>query len=95
MCSAGRGIDPRADAGANNPTGAVDEVAIEAGTMVRILFHHGEITPGCAVPGLTGRDRTIGCDFVADHQVGALLRERDANAHVVRSGLPEHRLIYL
>src|SRR6266545_4397206 len=95
MCSAGGGIDPSADPCANNTTGAVDEVAIKTGTMVWILFHHGEITPGCAVPGLTGRDRTIGCDFVADHQIGALLRERDANAHVVRRRLFEHRLIYL
>ena len=95
MCSAGRGIDLGADAGANNPTGAVDEVAIKAGTMVWILFHHGEITPWCAVPGLTGRDRTIGCDLLTYHQIGALFGKRDANVHVVRRCLSKHRLIYL
>jgi len=95
MCSAGSGIDLGADAGANNPTGAVDEVAVDAGTMVRILFENGKMTGGCAVSGFAGRDRTIGCDLLADHQIGALLGKRDANAHVVRRCLFEHRLIYL
>jgi len=67
MCSAGGGIDVGADAGANNPTGTVDEVAVDAGTMVRVLFENGEMTAGCAVPGLAGRDGTIGHDLLADH----------------------------
>ena len=87
MCSAGRGIDLGADAGANSPTGAVDEVAIDAGTMVRILFENGEITAGCAVPGLAGRDRTVGHDLLADHQIGALLGKGDNNVDVVRRRL--------
>src|SRR6516164_2198532 len=95
MCSAWRRIGLRADAGANNPTRAVHEVAIDAGTMIRIFFKNGETTGGCAVPGLAGRDRTIGCDLLADHQIGALPGNRDANVHVVRRGLFEHRLIYL
>ena len=95
MCSARRGINLGADAGANNPTGAVDEVAVDGGTMVWILFENREITAGCAVPGLAGRDRTIRHDLLADHQVGALLGKRDDNVHVVRRCLPEQRLIYL
>ena len=95
MRSAGRGIGLGADAGANNPTRAIDEVAIDAGTMIRIFFKNGEMTGGCAVPGLAGRDRTICCDLLADHQVGALPGNGDANMHVVRRRLFEHRLIYL
>src|SRR5947207_15256330 len=95
MCSAGLGIDLGADAGANNPTRSIDEVAIDAGTMVRILFENGEMTAGCAVPGFTGRDWTIGHDFLADHQIGALLGNRDNNVNVVRSRLLKQRLIYL
>jgi len=83
MCSARCGIGLSADACANNPTRSIDEVTIDAGTMVRILFHNGEITAGCAVPGLAGRDRTIGHDFLADHQIGALLGKRDNNVDVV------------
>src|SRR4029453_3439425 len=95
MCSARRGINVGADAGTNDPARAVDEVAIYTGTMVRILFHNGEITAGCAVPGLAGRDRTIRHDLLADHQVGALLGKRDDNVNVVRRCLPEQGLIYL
>ncbi len=95
MCSAGGGIDLGADAGANNPTRAVNEVAIDAGTMVRVLFENGEMTGGRAVPGLAGRDRTIGHDLLADHQIGALLGKRDNNVHVVRRRLLKQRLIYL
>ena len=95
MCSARRGINLGADAGANSPTGAVNEVAIDAGTMVRILFHNGEITAGCAVPGLAGRDRTVGHDLLADHQIGALLGKRNNNVDVVRRRLSKQRLIYL
>ena len=83
MCSARRGIDLRADAGANNPTGAVDEVTIDTRTMLPIFFENREITAGCAVPGLAGRDRAIGHDSLADHQVGALLCKGDNNVHVV------------
>ena len=95
MCSAGRGIDLGADAGANNPTRSIDEVAIDAGTMVRILFENGKITAGCAVPGLAGRNRTIGHDFLADHQIGALLGKGNNNVDVVRGRLLKQRLIYL
>src|SRR5215471_1143915 len=95
MCSAGGGIDLGADAGTDNPTGSVDEVAIEAGTMVGIFFENGEMTAGRAVPGLAGRNRTIGHDFLADHQIGALLGKGDNNVHVVRGRLLEQRLIYL
>src|SRR5580765_765836 len=95
MCSAGRGINLGADASANSPAGAVDEVAIDTGTMVRIFFHNGEITAGCAVPGLAGRDRTVGHDLLADHQIGALLGKGNNNVHVVRRRLPKQRLIYL
>ena len=95
MCSARRGIDPGADAGANNPTRAVDEVAIDTGTMVRILFPNGEITAGRAVSGLAGRDRTVGHDLLADHQVGALLGKGNNNVNVVRRRLFKQRLIYL
>src|SRR4029453_17125723 len=63
--------------------------------MVRILFHNGEITAGCAVPGLAGRDRTIGHDLLANHQIGALLGKGNNNVHVVRGRLLKQRLIYL
>src|SRR5215468_425505 len=95
MCSAGCGISLRADAGANNPTGPVNEIPIDARTMVRILFQNGEMTLGCAVPSFAGRDWTISCDLVADHQVGALPGNRNANVHVVWRRLFEYRLIYL
>ena len=95
MCPARRGINLGADARANSPTGAVDEVAIYAGTMIRIFFHYGEITAGCAVPGLAGRDRTVGHDLLADHQIGALLGKGNNNVDVVRCRLSEQRLIYL
>src|SRR5205823_832668 len=55
MCSARRGIDLRADAGANNPTGAVDKVTIDTRTMVRIFFEYREITARCARPGTAHR----------------------------------------
>ena len=93
MCSAGGGIDLRADAGANGPTRAVNKVTIDAGTMVRILFENREITARCAVPGLAGRDRAIGHDSLADHQVGALLCKGDNNVHIVRRRLFEQRVI--
>lgn len=67
MCSAWRRINLGADAGANNSTGAVDEVAVDAGTMVGVLLENGEITAGCSVAGLTGRDRTVGHDLLPDH----------------------------
>ena len=95
MSSARRGINLGADTGANNPTGAVDEVAIDAGTMVRILFENGEITAGCGVPGLAGRDRTVGHNLLADHQISALLGKRNNNVDVVRRRLFEQSLVYL
>jgi len=95
MCSTGRGINLSADAGANSPARAVDEVAIDAGTMVRILFHNGEITAGRAMPGLAGRDRTVGDNLFADHQISALLGKRNNNMDVVRRSLSKQRLIYL
>ena len=67
MCSARRGINLGADARTNNPTVAVDEVAIDAGTMVGILFEDRETAAGGRVPGLAGRNRAIGHDLVADH----------------------------
>jgi len=95
MCSARRGINLGADASANNPTGAIDEVAVDAGTMVRIFFENGEITAGCAVSSLARGDRTIGHDLLANHQIRALLRKGDNNVDVVRRRLPKQRLIYL
>lgn len=95
MCSAGGGIDLGADACANDPTRAVNEVAVNAGTMVRILFENGEMTTGCAVPGLARRNGAVGHDLLADHQIGALLGKRDDNVHVVRRRLLKQRLIYL
>ena len=94
MCSAGSGIALGADAGANNPTGAVDEVAIDAGTMIRIFFKNGEMTLRCAVPSFAGRDRTIGHDLLADHQIGALLGKGNNNVDVVRRCLLKQRLIH-
>src|SRR5436190_16035264 len=95
MCSTGGGIDLGADAGANNPTRAVNEVAINAGTMIRILFENGEMTARGAVPGLAGRNGTVGHDLLANHQIGALLGKRNDNVHVVRRRLLKQRLIYL
>ena len=95
MCSAWRGIDLGADSGANSPTGAIDEVAIDAGTMVGILFQNGETTARCSVPGFAGRDRTVGHDLLADHQIGALLGKGNNNVDVVGRRLSEQRLIYL
>ena len=95
MCSAGSGIGLGADAGANNPARAVDEIAINARTMIRIFFENGEMTSGCAVSGLAGRDRTVSRDFLANHQIGALPGNRNANVHIVRRCLFEHGLIYL
>ena len=95
MRPAGRGIDLGADAGANNPTRTVNEVTVDARPMVRILFENGEVTARRAVPGLAGRDRTIGCDFLADHQIRALLWKRHNDVHVVGSRLFKQRLIYL
>ena len=95
MCSARRGINLGADAGANGPPGAVDEVAIDAGTMVRIFFENGEMPGGRGVPGFAGRDRTVGHDLLADHQIGALLGNGDNNVHVVRRRLFKQRLIHL
>ena len=95
MCSAWCGVNLGADAGANSPARAVDEVAIDAGTMVRILFHNGEITAGRAVPGLARRDRTVGHNLFADHQIGALLGKRNNDVDVVRRRLLKQRLIYL
>ena len=95
MRTARRGINFGAYARTNNPTVAVDEVAIDTRPMVGIFFHDGEITAGCGVPGLAGRDRAIGHDLLADHQIGALLGKRNNNVHVVRRGLSEQRLIYL
>jgi len=94
MGSARRGINLGADAGANSSAVAVDEVAIDAGTVVGILFENGEITAGCGVPGLAGRDRTVGYDLLADHQIGALLRKGNNNVDVVRRRLSKQRLIY-
>ena len=95
MCSARRGINLGADAGANSPAVAVDEVAIDAGTMVRILFENGEITAGCGVPGLAGRDRTVGPDLLSDHSIRALLGKGNNNVDVVRRRLSKQRLIHL
>src|SRR6478672_4598208 len=95
MCSTRRGINLGADAGANSPARAVYEIAIDAGTMVRILFQNGEITAGCAVPGFAGRDRTVSHDLLADHQIGALLGKGNNNVDVVRRRLLKQRLIYL
>src|SRR5882724_4166100 len=95
MCSTRRGIGLSADACANNPTRSIDEVSIDAGTMVRILFENREITAGCAVPGFAGRDRTVGHDFLANHQIGALLGKGNHTVDVVRRRLLKQRLIYL
>ena len=95
MGSARRGINLGADAGANSSAVAVDEVALDTRTMVRILFENGETTAGCAVTGLAGRDRTVGYDLLADHQKGALLGKGNNNVDVVRRRLPKQRLIYL
>ena len=95
MCSTGSGIDLGADAGANDSTGAVNEIAINAGTMVRVLFENGEIPARRAVPGLARRNGTVGHDLLADHQIGALLGKRDDNVDVVWRRLPKQRLIYL
>src|SRR6266540_3697197 len=52
MCSAGRSIDFGADACADSAAGAVNKVAINVGTMVRIFFQHTEIARGRSVPRL-------------------------------------------
>ena len=67
MRSARRGINLGADARTDNPTVAVDEIAIDAGTMVGIFFHDGETTAGRGVSGFAGRDRAIGHNLLADH----------------------------
>ena len=46
MCSAGGGIDFGADARADSATRVVNKVAINAGTVIRILFHDGEMARG-------------------------------------------------
>ena len=83
MCSAWRRINLGANAGANHPAGAVDEIAIDAGMMVGILLENGEITARCSVAGLAGRDRAVGHDLLPDHQIGALLRKRNNNVHII------------
>src|SRR3954469_11653072 len=95
LCSARRGINLCANPGANNSTVAVDEVAIDAGMMVGILLENGEITARRSVAGLAGRDRAVGHNLLPDHQIGALLRKRNNNVHVIWRRLFQQRLVYL
>src|SRR4051794_18221690 len=95
MCSARRGINLCANPGANNSTVAVDEVAIDAGMMVGILLENGETTARCSVAGLAGRDRAVGHDLLPNHQIGALLEERNNNMHIIWRCLFQQRLVYL
>lgn len=63
----------RTNAAAHRAAAGVFVVAVEAGVMVFIFFQDREFTRWAFMPPFAGRDRTVYCDLIACHQVGALL----------------------
>src|SRR5438477_2775769 len=72
MRSARRRIDVSANAAAHDPAAAVDEIAVKAGVMVRILFHDAKVSAWRFVSAFAGRNRSVGDNLLADHQISAL-----------------------
>ena len=52
--TAWRGIASRTDASPHHAAGTVNEIAVETGMMVRVLFHDREVSFRCLVPASAG-----------------------------------------
>ena len=84
-----RGIASRTDAGTYCAAGTVNEIAVETGVMIGVLFHHIKVSSRCFVSPSAGGDRTICHDLVPDHKVSPLLWNRDDDVRIVRRCLFE------
>src|SRR5947209_8732946 len=67
--SARRRIDVSANAAAHDPAAAVDEIAVKAGVVVRILFHDAKMSAWRFMSTFAGRNRPVGDNLLADHQI--------------------------
>src|SRR5205807_4912925 len=73
MGSARRRIDVSANAAAHDTAAAVDEIAVKARVMARILFHDAKVSAWRFVSAFAGRNRPVGDNLLADHQISTLL----------------------
>ena len=56
---------------------------------VLVLLQNVKAAIGCRARAFARRNRRVDHDFVAEHEIGALLRERDADVRIVRGELGE------
>ena len=67
MGAARRGIDPGADAAADDASLGIDIITVDARPVVLVLLEDGEAAGGRTVATLSGLDRTVDSNFVAGH----------------------------
>jgi len=82
-------IDVGTDSGAHYTTRSIYKVAVEIGIVIRVFLKHAHVARGRLVSTSARRDRAIGHDLVADHEVTSLLWNRDDDVRVVQRSLFE------
>src|SRR5439155_12998672 len=88
-------IDPGTDSSAYYAARRVHKFAVQIGMVIRVFLKHVQMPCWRLVSAFAGRDWTIGHDLVVDHQVSALLWNRDDDVYIVRRRLFKYRLIHL
>ena len=80
--AAGSGVDLAADAAADDATFAIDEVPIDAGTVIGVFFRDGKIALRGGVAPFPGGNGRVDENLVAGQEIEALFREGDDGAGV-------------
>src|SRR5882724_3001812 len=83
MRAARSGIGAGADPPAHGTTRTIHKVSVQTGVMIRVFLEHVLMAGRRFVSASTGRNRTIGDDLFADHEVSPLLRNRYGNTGVI------------
>ena len=93
MGAARRRIDLRADAAADDPSPGIYIITVDVRAMVFVLFEDTKASIRRGMSALSGRDRTVDRNFIAIHQVGALLCQRNDDMGVVRRNRLQNRVV--
>ncbi len=80
-------IDPGANSSTYHAARRVHKIAIQIRMVIRVFLKHVQVARRRLVSASAGRDWTIGHDLVVDHEVSALLRNRDDDVCIVRRRL--------
>jgi len=84
-----RRIDSAADAPPHHAPGRIDEITINGGAVILVLFQDMETAGGRRASAFAGGNGRVDRDFVSKHEIGTLFRDRNYDMRIVRCDLVE------